>query len=352
MFRKIPYTESENWIIDTYTGMFGTGVMNIRNTPVTPRENFNAMFDDKHPYWMPDIRDCRYLSHPAYDNNLGRGVSEDITDVFGVRWKYVAQAGGSTVEPGAPLLDDVNNWREVIKIPDINQWDWETPAKEKKIDARYPYNFSCVNGFWFERLISFMDFMYAAMAIIDDDQIDALKEMLTALSDLGCQVVDKICESFPMLDMIEVHDDWGSQQAPFFSQAVAKELFVPNMKKVTDRIHAWGRRALLHSCGHTADRVQCYIDAGFDMWAPQGMNEIEYLYDNYGDKIVLCVYPTETDIPQRSEEEQRAAARAFADRFCQPGKPSVLGITAIRRTAPAFWDELYTYSRKLYLEQE
>ena len=120
---------------------------------------------------------------------------------------------------------------------------------------------------------------------------------------------------------------------------------------MTDRIHANGRRALLHSCGHNADRIQCYIDGGFDLWQPQAMNDIGYLYDNYGDKIILAVFPEETDIAERSEDEQREAARAFVDRFCQPGKPSVTGMVSFRRTTPAFNDEVYEYSRKKYLAE-
>ena len=50
-------------------------------------------------------------------------------------------------------------------------------------------------------------------------------------------------------------------------------------------------------------------------------------------------------------QEQRAAARRFVDRFCQPGKPSLTGMVAFRRTTPAFNDEVYEYSRKKYLAE-
>ena len=352
MFRKIPFTESENRIIDTAEGMFGSGTIEIRDTPVTPRANFDALFYEKHPFWMPDIRDAHYVGSTLYNDRLGRGFHKDIVDIFGLHWRYVPTAGGSMVEPGTPLMEDANDWRELVKIPDVKSWDWASEGQAAKIDMNYPALFSCVNGFGFERLISFMDFMGAAMAIIDEDQIDAVKELLDALTDMGCDVIDMLCTYWPKLDLIEIHDDWGSQKAPFFSQDVAYELFVPRMKRLTDRIHSWGRRALLHSCGHNVERVQCYIDGGFDLWAPQTMNDIEYLYDNYGDKIVLCVYPPENDMATRSEEEQRAYARSFAERFCQPGKPSVLGITGVRRVTPAFLDELYIHSRKLYFEQD
>ena len=349
MYRKIPFAACETQQIGQRPSAPGYPGDPIYNTPVTCRANFDAMFDERHPYWMPSVRDIAYAQPSLYNNTLGRGGREDITDIFGVRWRFVPDAGGSIVMPGAPLLDDMNRWREVITIPDVSAWDWATAARERPIDTRFPAVVSLINGFWFERMISFMDFMPAAMALIDEEQTDAIKDFFGAMTDLGCRVIDQICEHMPALDLIEIHDDWGSQKAPFFSMDVAYELFVPYMKQITDRIHDKGRRALLHSCGHNADRIQCYIDGGFDLWAPQPMNDLEYLYDNFGDKILLCVTPSETDLSQRSEDDQRAAARAFVDRFCQPGKPSLMSMDAYSRSTPAFLDEIYEYSRNKYL---
>ena len=116
-------------------------------------------------------------------------------------------------------------------------------------------------------------------------------------------------------------------------------------------VHGHGLHTLLHSCGHTEDRIECYIDAGFDFWSPQSMNDIGKLYDDYGDRIIFAVWPEEKDLAQRTEEEQRAAARRFVDRFCQPGKPSVMAFQAIRSGTPAFMDEVYIYSRAKFLAE-
>ena len=349
MHRTIPFVKSELQVIERIPGMFNSSELLIRNTPVSARENYSALFDEKKPFWMPSIREAKYLHPNLYNNTLGRGVFEDIRDVFGVKWRYVPTVGGSTEDPDEPpLMADVNEWREKIKLPDIDAWDWAGAARDNSIDPRYPCIFSFINGFWFERLISFMQFMPAAMALIDEDQSDAIKELFDAMTDLGCRLVDKLCENWPLLDLIEIHDDWGSQNAPFFSLDVAEEFFVPCMRKINDHIHSWGRHSMLHSCGHNATRIQCYIDGGFDYWAPQTMNDIEMLYEEYGDKIVLAVFPTEKNIPQCSEKEQRAAARAFADQFCKPGKPAILGVGAMDRITPAFEEELYMYTRSLY----
>ena len=57
------------------------------------------------------------------------------------------------------------------------------------------------------------------------------------------------------------------------------------------------------------------------------------------------------DEVQLTEDEQRKAARDLADKYCKPGKPVMLGMPATRRATPAFQDELYRYSRQIYLDE-
>ena len=97
--------------------------------------------------------------------------------------------------------------------------------------------------------------------------------------------------------------------------------------------------------------MQCFIDGGFDEWDPQVMNDIHALYDRYGDKIVFGVWPDKFDPEHTTEEEQREAARAFARQFNQPGKPAILGHYGAWAGTPAFLEELYVYTRKMYGER-
>lgn len=232
MFRKIPYTEAEMKIIGTTAPSHRRPGCPIRNTPVTPRTNYETLHYEKKPFWFPTAREVIPVESGIYQKNLGR-VNYNNTDVFGVEWEFVPSAGGSMVRGGNALLDDANNWREKIHIPDISAWNWEKEAEKVTLDPRFSHEFTFLNGFWFERLLSFMDFIPAAMALIDDEQTDALKELFQATTDLGCRLVDKICELYPMVDFFNIHDDWGAQKGPFFSQEVAYELFVPYMKQLT-----------------------------------------------------------------------------------------------------------------------
>ena len=82
-----------------------------------------------------------------------------------------------------------------------------------------------LNG-WFERLISFMDFDNAVVALIDEDQKDAVKELFDRLSDLYIKIIDKYLEYFPGIDGFCIHDDWGAQKDTFFSPDTAMEMIV------------------------------------------------------------------------------------------------------------------------------
>lgn len=348
MKRKIPFVENELRTIASIPGFMGGPATPVRNTPVSSRENIAALYFDKHPYWTPIPVDSGMIISQLYNNHLGRGGREGTTDAFGIEWEYVEVAGGSTVRPGEPFLANANEWKDKIVFPNLDDWDWAAEAEEVKIDLKRGYQFSLVNGFWFERLVSFMEFAPAAMALIDDDQIGAVQSFFEASTDFAMKVVDKLIEYWPGIDGINVHDDWGSQKAPFFSQDVADTLFVPYMKALTDHIHAKGRYATLHSCGHLFSRVQCFIDGGFDAWDPQTMNDTHTLYDRFGDQILIAVIPDPFDPETTPESEQRRRAREHFDRFCKPGKPSYLGHYGSPALTPAFSDELYTYSRKKY----
>ncbi|MCL2136000.1 MAG: methyltransferase [Coriobacteriia bacterium] len=349
MTRAIPFEPRELRQIDELPGFFGMPGMPIRDTPVTAKENAAAMYFNKHPYWMYAPGNSGGVSMPLYNQLLGRGGPEGTVDAFGIEWVWVEMVGGSIVKPGDPLLLNANEWRDKIRIPNIDEWDWESAAEESKVNKTLFSQVTLVNGFWFERLISFMDFEGAAIAIIDEDQKPAVHEIFEAMTDLACKLVDKYLEYWPALDGFNIHDDWGSQRAPFFSYDVGVEMFLPHIKRLTDYIHSKGRVATLHSCGHLEDRIQIFIDGGFDQWTPQAMNDTKKLYDKYGDKIVIAVIPDEFDPETTSEEEQRQRAREFVEYYCHPGKVAIADFYSSWAFTPAFSEEVYAHSRKRYL---
>lgn len=326
--------------------------------PVTPHDNIAALAAGT-PIWEPGGYEYHYFCPQCIPDNIARAfviearakAKDDCggKDMFGIEWEYIPIARGSMVQPGHPALADANDWREKITFPDIEGWDWESAGKANAdyLDPVY-FNMPWLFTGWFERLISFMDFEGAALALIDDDQKDAVKELFDNLSDTYNAIIDKFVATFDHIDGFLIHDDWGSQRAPFFSPDVCAEMIVPAMRKVTDHLHELGLWAELHCCGSNELQAPNMISAGWDAWSGQPMNDTQKLYDLYGDQIVIGVIP-DTPPLDASDDEQRAAAKVFVDRFCRPEKPSALNTNFFfGASSPVFREEIYKQSRIAY----
>ncbi len=356
---KVPFNESELEVKEVLANPFFPDApgIEIYNFPVTPRECFEAAYRKEAP-WMPTDIESNVFTPQIIPDNIARGfvIEKNMMpmeqygglDMFGVEWEYVPVVGGSMEKPGVPhLFSDVNEWEEKIVWPDVDSWDWEGCAAENKewLDNGKANMFWFLNGATFERLVSFMGFENAAMALIDEEQEDALNALLQKLCDLHIHMIDKACEAFgDGISGFTVHDDWGSQKAPFFSYDVASEIFVPYMKQITDHIKSKGKIADLHSCGHIESQVENIIAAGWQSWTPMAMNDTKKLYEEYGDQIIIGVCDTPFS-PDASEEEQAAQAEAFAKKYFSPEKPSTYSIYSADCMTAAYRKAIYKTSR-------
>ena len=333
----------------------------LYNYPISRRENVIRTLKDKDPVWLMTTVEQETLTPRVIPDNIARGfVFEkgepyDVAkyggkDMFGIDWVYVPMAGGSMVKPGAPTMEDVNDWKDIVKMPDIDSWDWAASAKRNNDELKASdkaVSMMLLNGCWFERLISFMDFQGAAVALIDEDQRDALIELTHAWTDLYLKLVDKCIETYP-LDIINIHDDWGSQMAPFFSMEVAKEVYLPEMKRFVDHVHSKGLICDLHSCGHIEDRAEIFVEAGFDSWTPMAMNNTVELYEKYGDRMTFgVVYDKPIDMKTATDAEKIAAAKDYVKRFVHKGKTCTWSLynDASLLSDPVFNRALYEESR-------
>jgi hypothetical protein len=358
--KKIPFSPDEMNVIGEHVNstMWKSfaGPSLKRNTPITMRENFNACLRrDGNALWIPTFSDFLNIESRVNLDHIARGEVMDLgplypdekkggPDMFGIEWVYIPQAGGSMVRPGAPVLKNVNDWPKVIRFPDVEAMDWQA-CKELNApmnETELPFKATFQNGL-FERLISFMDFEGAAMAIIDDDQKDAIHALFAKLCDLYEAMILKYMECVK-IDGIMFHDDWGSQQAPFFSPDTHREMILPYIKRLTAFCHSKGLWYEQHSCGRNELLAPCMVEANIDMWLPQSMNNIDMLIEKYGDKIILGVYPSIG--MDATPEENDAAAKELAQKYAplMGSKPIVLVNFGC---SPEFGSLVYRYSREV-----
>lgn len=344
--------------------------------PLNQHDACTAAFK-REPWWqMYQASDTTVFTPHIIPDDIARGfVFEAETpkymdqkggpDMFGVEWEWVEQVGGSMVRPGVPFLEDIEEWREKLVWPDVDSWDWEGCAKANNGTYLKPENF---NQMWFhtgyfERLIALMEFENALMAIFDEDSKEEVHAFFDKLTDLYINIFEHVVKYFPDVNAVFFHDDWGSQKETFFSPALVEEMIVPYMKRVTDFLHAHNIFCEFHSCGNNYKQVPNMIKAGWDMWAPQLMNDCYKIYDDFGDKLIICTFPM--NIPEDimalgsdaaraeafaklPEEEQRRIAREYIHRTNKIGKPSAYNFYATHFVTPAVREEMYVESRKIF----
>ncbi len=360
----IPFDEKELEVREVCPEFPGFApAFNYRNYPLSGKQAFYETFIDKKPTWFLTMNECLQFIPTCVPDNICRAIIMEAApfnpfaeaggkDMFGVEWVFVPTAMGSMEKEGVPhLLEDVNDWKTAITFPDVDSWDWEGAAARNKdfLNTDKAILTWMYTG-WFERLISFMGFEEAAVALLDEDQEDAVKELMMALSEVYCDIIEHYVKYFDV-DLFYIHDDWGSQLAPFFNFDIAQKFFVPAMKKVTDKCHELGRIAELHSCGcHGAVQIENLIAAGWDIWRPQGINNIEALWEKYGDKITLA--PTMDPLPENATDAEKiAAVDAFVEKYCTtPGKPAIWNLDSSYMLDDVVAKELYLASRRAYAQ--
>jgi hypothetical protein len=240
------------------------------------------------------------------------------------------------------MLEDMNDWEEVLKWPDLDAIDWETIGRNNRDYLNTPQSneIHILSGYW-ERMMSLMDVSGAAMALIDEDQTEALHRFLDRYTDFLIDYIRRlkqVCD----VDGVLIHDDWGTQNAPFFSPETAREIFLPHLKRLVEFIHSEGMYYEQHSCGNCTKLAPLYVEAGVDLWRPQPMNDFDVLL-KLAEGTRLHIAMDSPISPFATEEEARQAAR---DWFAKYGDKQVTMVSM----HPVFSEELYKISRIAFAE--
>lgn len=282
---------------------------------LTPRENFLRFLRNETPQWLPGNRDLKRFNPSLIPGNVARGmviqqhpvpVSEyGGTDNFGVNWIFDAAAGGSMeVRPLLSSLDELEDWENTVTFPDLSSYDWEGCAKE---NAEYLNTdkllYATIFSGYFERLISFVGFENAAVALIDEDMEESVHALLDRLTDVYIEQI-ALMKKYFNVEFLDFHDDWGTQRAPMFSPAVHQEMIVPHLKKLVEGAHAHGVYLEQHSCGLIEPLIPGLISTGIDTWRGQAVNDKKMLVDKYGDRFKFGV---ELRVSEGARDDEVAA---------------------------------------------
>ncbi len=330
----------------------------FKHAPISARENYLRFLRGEKPVYMPydtdELAVCPYIfpdcrARAFVVDNVGlEPENYGGKDMFGIEWVYIPQVGGSMVRPGSPAVPDIEEWEKYITFPDIDEWDWEGSAKANAdlFVKEYATNVWIFNGL-FERLISFMDFENAAVALIDEEQKEGVHRLFDRLCTLYEDMIVRI-KKYYNPDVIYFHDDWGGQRSPFFSLEVCREMLVPYLKRVVDATHNNGMLFNFHSCGCIGEAlVPAMIDAGVNMWDGQEMNDYKAIYDKYGTDFNIGV---QIDPPKADATLEEVAA--FCEKYLDDFTCNGIGIPAVWDSDfhPDFRKVMYVLSRERFAQ--
>lgn len=257
---------------------------------MNPRENFLAALHCKPHDWVPNfIADCAVAGFGALPGPwFEKGPMGGGYDGFGVRWVTPASGGGASIPaPGEFVLDDVTQWKEVVKFPDLDAFDFAEDAAMYLGDVdrtQKVVDFGSGNG-PFERMAALMGFENALISMAVEPEASA--ELLNAITDYKLKVIERVAE-FYKPDTFTNYDDIATESRPFFSLETYRALVKPCHARMNKACRDLGIIPIQHTCGKAEAFVEDWIETGAQCWTSvQPTNDIEGILQKHGDKISI-----------------------------------------------------------------
>lgn len=301
------------------------------------KENFFAAIHGNNPEWVPnyfgDAAVCGGVRE-TFENGPANGG----LDSFGVQW-IPSTSGGGAAAPHTvhPVLEDISEWRDVVKFPDLEAFDWEGLAKEQLAGVNRedtPIEYQSWNA-QFLRVTHLMGFENGLCAFYEDP--DECYALMDAITDYKIEIVKKAAKYFRP-DFFTSFDDVATERDMFISPAMYRELVKPLHKKLNDAIKAHGMLPIMHTCGKCEEIVGDFIEEGAVAWtSAQPCNDLVALQKKYGNKIAIIGGYDATGWPGReeaSEEDVRAEVRRCIDTYAPAGNYLMMGFRLVNSLDP------------------
>lgn len=254
------------------------------------KENYLALLNheatDFTPCWLTDV-DTVGTCTPKREL-FEVGPAEGGFDGFGCKWIPTESAGGEpTVDPAVIVLDNVCDWEDKVRFPDLDAIDWAAFAEgqlaginrdEKILEYNSPNSI-------FLRFSHLLGFENALISMLIEP--DASTALMNAIADYKIAVVERVHKYFNP-DAFLNYDDVATAHNLFMSPEVYRTMIKPHHKRVNDAIRALGMIPERHCCGYCTDIIEDFIDEGNAAWqSAQPSNDIANIIETYGDRLAV-----------------------------------------------------------------
>lgn len=265
---------------------------------LSEKENYLKLLRGELPDWIPiynfaasadplglPVPQKKCFSGPLNNQNLAPCPALDIWGV-----PFVQADGGRVPQPNKFILDDICRWRDVIKAPNLDDYDFERIAQMdlKRWNVNRDETAICfvVHTGYFQCLMAFMGFSNGLMALAEEPE--ECEELFAYLADFYIGYAERIID-YIKPDIYALTDDIASFRNPFISPALYRRLLKPLYKRQAALAVERGIPIDMHCCGRCEDFIDDWIEIGVNAWQPaQVTNNLLEIKKKYGRKLVIC----------------------------------------------------------------
>ncbi len=301
---------------------------------MTGKENYMRMIRGQMPAWVPmysfgkapgdeDVPAMGSLfPSPIGGEMRTQGPSKDI---FGVTFVPAAEAGGAKIpEPNNFILDDITKWRDIVKVPDLSDVNWEMTAKKdlenSGIDRSQTAVILGLHFGYFQRLVAFMGFSEGLIAMFEEPE--EVKALNSYLCDFYVDILEKSIDYYKP-DILNICDDTAAWANPFISPEMHRELIKPFHARQCEVGTRRGIPIEMHNCGRCEDFIEDWRDFGVVAWNPaQISNDLLAIKKKYGRSLLIqggWDIVGELSNPDVSEEVVKASVKESIDKYAPDG---------------------------------
>ena len=317
---------------------------------MTPKENLLRAIRHEGPEWVPNKMEAVVrIGSPVIERPSQAGK-----DAFGVIWALEegVQTGTYPVLGGQPV-SELRSWREQVRMPDIDQLNWDQVRESAESVNRAE---CLVSGFvemgLFERSYLLLGMEEALMAYVSAPEL--MREIVSAIADYKIRLIERF-DDVADLDLVWYGDDWGTQDNLFLPPETWRRILKPHTKRIYDCLKSRGIIINQHSCGRIESVFSDMVEMGADIWNPcQPCNDLAALKATHAGKICFCGGIDSQfvlDRPGVTCEQVRAEVRMRIDQLSAGGgyiaAPSH-GVPYNQALIDAMNDEITVYGRKAY----
>lgn len=263
------------------TGEKGKGIN------MTEKENYMKMIHGEQPEWIPYYRDAVDWVLPGYV--CAHMATEEKRDLYGVKW--TVNDAGPIADVSFHVMQDINDWKKYVRIPDLDSLDWETMAEQDLKNADRENKVTIVmpqlstSGCFFIPLMDMMGFENGLCALWEEPDV------VSEFFDYICTNMEKAIDyemKYYKPDMMLLADDFCAAYGPMIAYPLYEEVLRPYYKRLISRILSYGVPVEFHICGKGEEFIDDFVSMGISAWQPaQPMNDLKGMKQKYGNKLVL-----------------------------------------------------------------